>query len=128
MCGYDARKGKAALRSLIEFDEGSSYLGEVALVPQDSAIARCGLLFYNTLFDENASCHLALGDSYPSCLEGGLTLREEERKKQGANQSMTHVDFMFGTADLCVKGIDEEGRETLIMEDGLFTEPFACCN
>lgn len=128
VCGYDARKGKAALRSLIEFDEGSSYLGEVALVPQDSAIARCGLLFYNTLFDENASCHLALGDSYPSCLEGGLTLREEERKKQGANQSMIHVDFMFGTADLCVKGIDEEGRETLIMEDGLFTEPFACCS
>lgn len=124
VCGYDARKGKAALRALIEFDEGSSYLGEVALVPQDSAIARSGLLFYNTLFDENASCHLALGDAYPSCLSGGLAMSEEERKACGANQSMTHVDFMFGTPDLRVTGIGADGQQTLIMENGLFAEAF----
>lgn len=120
VCGYDAVQGLEALRSLIEYDEGSCYLGEVALVPQNSPIAQADVLFYNTLFDENASCHLALGDSYPSCVAGGLSMTESELREAGANQSMAHVDFMFGTPDLTVVGIQTDGKQQIIMENGLF--------
>lgn len=120
---FDAKQGKEALASLIHFDEGSNRLGEVALVPYDSPISLSGLLFYNTLFDENASCHLALGDAYPSCLEHGVQMTEEELRAAGANQSMAHVDFMFGTADLSVKGIGRYG-EIEIMKNGNFTSSF----
>ena len=120
---FDAKVGKDALAALLSFDENSDRLGEVALVSDDSMISRSNLLFYNTLFDENASCHLALGDSYPSCIKDGLRMERDELLKAGANQSMTHVDFMFGTNDLCVKGIRGE-NEILIMENGIFTERF----
>ena len=120
---FDAKEGKDTLAELLAFDEGSCRLGEVALVPYDSPISLSKRLFYNTLFDENASCHLALGDAYPSCLKGGLQLSQEELLAAGANHSMTHVDFMFGTPQLRVTGIRDE-KETLIMKHGCFCESF----
>lgn len=120
---FDAKSGKETLASLLSFDKNSNRLGEVALVPYDSPISLSNLLFYNTLFDENASCHLALGDSYPSCLQGGLSMEKDALLKAGANQSMAHVDFMFGTKDLCVKGLCGT-NEIMIMQDGNFTKEF----
>ncbi len=120
---FDAKEGRETLAALLAFDAGSSYLGEVALVPYDSPISTSNLLFYNTLFDENASCHLALGDSYPSCMKNGLAMSEKERQEKGANHSMAHVDFMFGTAGLCVDGICGDMR-VRIMENGSFTPQF----
>lgn len=117
---YDAEEGFDTLSSLIDFDEGSSYLGEVALVPFHSPISQSGILFLNTLFDENASCHLALGDAYPSNLRNGVTMSAEELKEAGANHSMTHVDFMFGSADMCITGITHDGKEIPIFIKGDF--------
>lgn len=117
---FDAEKGKAALSQLIAFDEGSCYLGEVALVPYESPISKSNILFLNTLFDENASCHLALGDAYPTCVKGGGDMNEDELKTAGANHSMTHVDFMFGTKDMSVTGIRENGEEIPVFVNGNF--------
>lgn len=117
---YDAKQGKEALKQLLSFDEGSKYLGEVALVPNDSAISQSNILFLNTLFDENASCHLALGDAYPMNLKNGIQMSEEQLKNAGANQSLTHVDFMFGSKEMEIIGIDEEGKETQIFVHGDF--------
>lgn len=118
---YNAVKGKEALDELISFDEGSCYLGEVALVPYNSPISISNILFYNTLFDENASCHLALGDAYPSNLAGGVEMSEAQLKEHGANHSMTHVDFMFGSKDMSIVGIGEDNREIDIFKMGDFT-------
>lgn len=117
---YDAASGKDALKSLIEFDEGSCRLGEVALVPYDSPISQSRILFYNTLFDENASCHLALGNCYASNLEGGIELNDDDLKAAGGNISLTHVDFMFGTEDMKITGIKENQEHELIFEHGNF--------
>lgn len=117
---YDAKSGKEALKSLIEFDEGSCRLGEVALVPYDSPISQSQILFYNTLFDENASCHLALGNCYASNLQGGLELDDDALKAAGGNISLTHVDFMFGTQDMLVIGIQHDGSEVVVFENGNF--------
>jgi len=117
---FHAAEAEEALRSLVEFDEGSCYLGEVALVPYDSPISNSGILFLNTLFDENASCHLALGRCYPMNIQGALSMSEEELLSKGGNQSMTHVDFMFGTSDMKVVGITQEGQEIVVMENGNF--------
>lgn len=117
---FDAKAGKDALASLVHFDEGSAYLGEVALVPFHSPISQSGVLFLNTLFDENASCHLALGDAYPSNLKDGVAMSKEQLKEAGANHSMTHVDFMFGTNDMCITGVDAQGNEVPIFQDGDF--------
>lgn len=114
-----ARKNEDILKSLIEI-EGANSLGEVALVPQDSTISDMNILFYNTLFDENASCHLALGDAYPSCIEDGAQMSKEELSKHGLNQSPTHVDFMIGSDDMSISGIDENGNETEIFKNGNF--------
>ena len=105
---------------LLDSDDGARYLGEVALVPYDSPISNSNTIFYNTLFDENASCHLALGQAYPVCLEGGSEMNEDELKKNGVNISMVHEDFMVGTSDLEIVGITEDGEEILIMKDGNF--------
>lgn len=118
---YDAETGGDALAQLIHFDEGSSYLGEVALVPYDSPISQSNILFLNTLFDENASCHLALGDAYPTSVQGGSSMSEEELGKAGANHSMTHIDFMFGTQDLHVVGKTKDGQEIEVFQQGNFT-------
>lgn len=118
---FDAKEGKEALSELISFDEGSAYLGEVALVPYDSPISQSKILFYNTLFDENASCHLALGDSYCQNVANGLNMNEEELKACGANSSNAHVDFMFGTSDMSVVGITKNQKEVAIFVNGNFT-------
>ena len=116
-----ADQGEEVLRHAIETDEGSHYFGEIAMVPVDSPISESGLLFYNTLFDENAACHFAFGEAYPSCVEGGDFLSIEELKARGLNaESAEHVDFMVGTADLLIVGTTEDGREVVIMKDGKF--------
>lgn len=114
---FDARNGREALENLVNTDEGSKYLGEIALVPFDSPISNTNILFYNTLFDENASCHLAIGEAYPSCIEGGESFTEKEKEENGVNDSLTHVDFMFGTEDLSIIGI-KDGIEEKIFERG----------
>lgn len=117
---YDAKKQKSALKNLVEFDEGSSYLGEVALISYDSPISNSGILFFNTLFDENASCHLALGRAYPMNVKGGTDMTEDELKKLGSNLSMAHSDFMFGSEDLEIIGTTHDGKTVMIFEAGNF--------
>ena len=89
---------------MLESDEGSKYLGEIALVPYDSPISNSNILFYNTLFDENASCHFALGKAYPTNVVGGADLEENELKNRGINDSLIHEDFMVGASDLKITG------------------------
>ncbi|MCY6960052.1 aminopeptidase [Clostridium brassicae] len=115
---FSAEEGYETLKKLIETDDGSHYLGEVALVPHDSPISNSNIIFYNTLFDENASCHLALGSAYPTCIDGGNEMNEEELKKAGANTSLTHVDFMVGSSDLNIFGETKEGEQTQIFQNG----------
>ena len=117
---YQAKKGEEILKSILETDDGSSYLGEIALVEYQSPIAQSEILFYTTLFDENASCHLALGDSFPLCIEGGAELDKQALLDRGMNQSETHVDFMIGTKDLSIVGEDANGKKYQIFENGNF--------
>lgn len=109
----------AILQNAISVDEGASYLGEVALVPCSSPIAKLGILFYNTLFDENAACHFAFGKAYP-CLEGADTMSREELAQRGLNDSFTHQDFMIGTDDLSIIGTTQDGKEVPVFVDGTF--------
>ena len=115
-----ARTGEETLKAAISVDEGAAYFGEVALVPYDSPISNQKILFYNTLFDENASCHLAFGRAYPECVTGGEEMTTEELAAEGLNDSITHVDFMVGTADLSIVGRTRDGREVPIFVDGNF--------
>jgi len=117
---YTAEKGLDMLKTLIETDEGSHYLGEVALVPYDSPISNQKILFYNTLFDENASCHLAIGKAYPSCLKNSENMTDEDLKAAGVNDSLVHVDFMIGTEDLEITGITADGKEVPVFVKGNF--------
>lgn len=117
---YHAKVGEDVLKSIIETDEGSHYLGEVAFVPYDSPIRQLGLIFYNTLFDENASCHLAIGKGFGECLKDGLEMSKEELFQHGINDSLTHVDFMIGTKDLSIEAILEDGSSFVIFKDGNF--------
>ncbi len=117
---YGASKNKEALDELLNTDEGSRHLGEVALISYDSPISNLNILFFNTLFDENASCHLALGECYPENVRGGTKMNEEELLKAGGNSSMNHVDFMFGTADMSVVGIKSDGTQIKVFENGNF--------
>ena len=117
---WHAEQNNDLLTKLITMDEGSAYLGECALVPFDSPINQSGLLFYNTLFDENASCHLAFGEAYPECIEGGESMTREEVQAHGLNYSLTHVDFMVGTADLSIVGTTHDGREIPVFINGNF--------
>ncbi len=117
---YTAENGIEALKSLIDLDEGSCYLGEVALVPYESPISQMDMLFYNTLFDENASCHLAFGEAYPISIVGGENMSREELKENSVNSSISHEDFMIGTEDLSVIGIDKDGNEVVVFENGNF--------
>lgn len=121
---YKASEGRDILGNLLSLDEGAKYLGEVALVPYNSPIAESGLLFYNTLFDENASCHLALGKAYPTCIVGGDDMSSEELLKIGINDSLIHEDFMIGSADLTVVGTTDNGEKISIMKKGNFA--FEC--
>lgn len=115
---FHAEQGESILQHILDTDEGSRYLGEIALVPYDSPISNMKTLFYSTLFDENASCHLALGSCYPSCLENGTTMSKEELMASGGNDSVTHVDFMIGTKDLSIVGIKDDNTQVPIFIDG----------
>lgn len=118
---WHAEKGEEALGKIICTDEGSHMLGELALVPVDSPISSSGLLYYNTLFDENASCHVAIGGGYTSCVRGFENMTLAEMKALGVNDSVIHVDFMVGADDLTVTGI-KDGKETVIIKNGKWAE------
>ncbi len=113
-----ARVGEDLLKTMIAMDEGAPYLGECALVPTTSPVNQTGLLFYNTLFDENAACHLALGRGFTNVLRGYENYTLEQCHEMGINSSMIHEDFMIGTDDLCIVGIDKDGGEHPIFENG----------
>ena len=115
-----AEVGEEKLKAETTLDEGAAYFGEVALVPYDSPIRNQELLFYNTLFDENAACHLAFGEAYAECIRGGEDMTKEELKAHGLNDSITHVDFMVGTADLNITGKTPDGTEVAIFTNGNF--------
>ena len=115
---FEAEKGYDILKNLLDSDENSRYLGEVALVPVSSPIYKTGLIFYNTLYDENASCHFALGSAYPNCIEGGETMTPEERDKNGVNESIIHVDFMVGNENLNIDGETEAGELIPVFRNG----------
>lgn len=117
---YTAEVGYDVLQSIIETDEGSHYLGEVALVPYDSPIRNMGILFYNTLFDENAACHLAIGKGFGECMVDGLKMSKKELFEKGINDSLTHVDFMIGTKDLSIVAVLENNEQFVIFKDGNF--------
>ena len=113
-----ARKGEELLKQMISMDEGACYLGECALVPFSSPINKSGILFYNTLYDENAVCHLALGTGFPNVIKDYEKYTLEEIRAMGVNESMIHVDFMIGSEDLNIVGITKEGKEVQIFKDG----------
>ena len=113
-----AEKNEELLRELVNMDEGASFLGEVALVPYSSPINESGLLFYNTLFDENAVCHLAFGRGFTNVIKGYENYTEAELHEMGINDSITHEDFMIGTADLSITAVCEDGKEIAIFKDG----------
>lgn len=115
---YDAKKGKEALTALLTSDEGSRRLGECALVPFPNPVSEQNILFLETLFDENAACHFALGACYETNLVGGEDMSEEELLKHGANQAVNHVDFMVGTKDLTITGRTKDGKEIPVFENG----------
>lgn len=115
---FKADKGEDVLRDLLDTDEGAKRLGEVALVPDDSPISNRNTIFYNTLFDENASCHLAIGSAYGFNIEGGTEMTTEEKIASGLNDSNVHEDFMIGSADLTIYGILEDDTKELVFENG----------
>lgn len=115
---YSAEKNEELLGKLLSMDENAGYLGECALVPFDSPINNSGILYYNTLFDENASCHLALGAGYSECIPGFEEMTFEECVEKGCNDSIIHVDFMIGAPDLSVIAVDKNGKETPLFADG----------
>lgn len=120
-----AAKGEDALRRLLDTDDGARRLGEVALVPQSSPISKSGLLFYNTLFDENAASHLAIGTAYRFTLQGGQAMNEEAFAAAGGNQSRVHVDFMIGSGRLDVDGISANGTVEPVVRNGEWAQPLA---
>lgn len=120
---YSADTNVDVLKGIIETDKGSLSLGEIALVPYDSPISKLHTLFYETLFDENASCHFAIGEAYPTCVEGGADMSKEELAARGINDSDVHVDFMVGTKDLSITAETPDG-EIAIFENGNFTPDF----
>jgi len=119
---YSAEKNYETLAGIIETDKGSRRLGEIALVANSSPISQMNTLFYNTLVDENASSHMALGRGYPTNIIGGEKMTNEEIAAMGGNDSILHVDFMFGTDDVRIVGIGQDGKETLFFEKGEYIE------
>lgn len=115
---FTAEAGAEVLQRLLDTDEGARYLGEVALVPHQSPISQSGLIFFNTLFDENASNHLAIGNAYAFCLEGGKTMNEDQLAERGLNRSLTHVDFMIGSAEMDIDGITADGKREPVFRAG----------
>lgn len=115
---FEAGVGYEVLENLLDNDEGARRLGEIALVPDDSPISNSGILYYNTLYDENASCHVALGRAFPNAIQDGKSFTKEELFDKGLNQSMVHVDFMMGGSDLSIDGIKEDGTAEPVFRDG----------
>lgn len=115
---YQAEQGEETLKHLLDTDEGAKRLGEVALVPHESPVSQSGLIFYNTLFDENASCHIALGKAYPTNLAGGAEMDENELDQHGVNDSLTHVDFMIGSEKLDIDGVKADGTTEAVFRNG----------
>ena len=115
---FSAEQGEEVLGNLLKSDEGASMIGEVALVPNSSPISQSGLMFYNTLLDENASCHLALGRAYRFSLEGGENLSPEEFSSRGGNSSLIHVDFMIGSDEMDIDGVLPDGKTEPVMRKG----------
>ena len=115
---YGAKEGYDNLKNIVETDDGSHYLGEIALVGYNSPIRNLETLFYRTLFDENASCHFAIGACYPTCVEGGGDLTSEELLQKGLNDSLEHVDFMIGTKDLSIIAKTKNGEDLVVFSDG----------
>ncbi len=115
---FDAEKGYDTLKNLINTDSGTRRIGEVALIGKSSPIAMSNVLFFNTLFDENASCHLALGKAYPTTVKNSENLSDEELTNLGLNDSVEHIDFMIGTPDLSVTGIKKDGTKVPIFSNG----------
>ncbi|MDR1015926.1 MAG: aminopeptidase [Coriobacteriales bacterium] len=120
-----AERGADVLAAIISADAGSCQLGECALIPYDSPIRATGVLFLDTLFDENASCHLALGKGFPDCIEGGLEMEPDELKAAGVNDSAMHVDFMVGTADLNIDGVKTDGSVVPVFRGGNWASEMA---
>ncbi|AEC01850.1 aminopeptidase [Parasphaerochaeta coccoides] len=118
---FNARKGAEVIRKHLEVDEGSSRLGECALVDESNPIAASGLIFHSILYDENASCHIALGAGYPDCLEGGRSLvTDKELHEHGCNTSLMHTDFMIGSKETDVTAITRAGKEVPVIKKGHF--------
>ncbi len=115
---FSAKQGYDTLAKLIETDEGSHYLGEVALVPHDSPVSNTNIVFYNTLFDENASCHFAIGSAYPINMEGGTQMSQEELEACGANTSINHVDFMVGSSEMHIEATLKDGNKQMLFQKG----------
>jgi aminopeptidase len=115
---FAAEKGYDTLKNLIETDEGAHFIGEVALVPHDSPVSNTNIIFYNTLFDENASSHLAIGSAYPLCIEDGTKMSKDELEKNGANISLIHVDFMIGSEDMNIDGETSDGKLEPVFRNG----------
>src|SRR5690625_4324103 len=121
---FKAEHGEEALRHLLDIDEGAKRIGEIALVPDESPVSQSGLIFYNTLFDENASCHIALGKAYPTNVEGGPEMDLEALDKNGINDSMVHVDFMIGSAEMDIDGVKEDGTTEAVFRNGTWAIKF----
>lgn len=121
---FTAKKGGEALKHLLDSDGGSRHLGEVALVPHHSPVSQSGLIFYNTLFDENASCHLALGKAYPTCFTGGSKMDAAQLDQAGINDSIIHEDFMVGSAELDIDGVKDDGTKVPVFRKGEWALPF----
>ena len=115
---FTAEKGYETLEKLIATDEGSQYLGEVALVPHDSPVSNTDIVFFNTLFDENASCHFAIGSAYPINIKGGTQMNQDQLEAVGANTSLSHVDFMVGSAKINIEATMVTGEKKMIFEEG----------
>src|SRR5690625_789248 len=120
---FSAEQGEAVLKNLLETDDGAARLGEVALVPHESPVSQSGLIFFNTLFDENASCHIAFGKAYPTSIEGGPDMDEAELDAHGINDSMVHVDFMIGSAEMDIDGVLPDGTTEPVFRRGTWAIP-----
>ncbi len=118
---YHAEKGQEILESMMTVDEGAKRIGEIAIVDNSSGVGKSGLLYYNTLYDENAACHIAFGRCYPTNIQGGDKMSEEELAKMGGNYSAIHEDVMVGTSDMDIVGIKSDKTEIQIMKDGYWS-------
>lgn len=118
---FEAGQGKETLENIINSDPNGRYLGEIAIVSSDTAIFKSGMSFFNNMIDENAGCHMAVGNAYSKCIVGGLKMTNEELEAEGINICSFHEDFVFGTADTKIVGYTKDGEEVVILDNGVFT-------